>query len=93
MAFSGQECWSGLPFPSPGDLPDPGIESRPPALQADSLLAELPASPPTFPQRCGSPLWYHILGAGWPPGGSWLLPTSPVNSGTLYASPSVKQLS
>ena len=32
---------SGLPFPSPGDLPDPGIEPRPPALQADSLLTEL----------------------------------------------------
>ena len=30
-------CWSGLPFPSPGDLPDPGIEPRSPALQADSL--------------------------------------------------------
>ena len=33
--------WSGLPFPSPGDLPDPGIEPRSPALQADSLLMEL----------------------------------------------------
>ena len=32
-----QEYWSGLPFPSPGDLPDPGIEPRSPALQADSL--------------------------------------------------------
>ena len=36
MGFSRQECWSGLPFPSPGDLPDPGIEPRSPALQADS---------------------------------------------------------
>ena len=34
MGFSRQECWSGLPFPSPGDLPDPGIEPRCPALQA-----------------------------------------------------------
>ena len=42
MEFSRQECWSGLPFPSPGDLPDPGIELGSPALQADSLLAELP---------------------------------------------------
>ena len=41
MGFSRQEYWSGLPFPSPGDLPDPGIESRSPALQADSLLSEL----------------------------------------------------
>ena len=41
MGFSGREYWSGLPFPSPGDLPDPGIEPRSPALQADSLLTEL----------------------------------------------------
>ena len=38
--FSRQECWTGLPFPSPGDLPEPGIERRSPALQADSLLTE-----------------------------------------------------
>ena len=37
MKFSRQEYWNGLPFPSPGDLPDPGIEPRSPALQADSL--------------------------------------------------------
>ena len=37
-----QEYLSGLPFPSPGDLPDPGIEPGSPALQADSLLSELP---------------------------------------------------
>ena len=41
MGFSRQEYWSGLPFPSPGDLPDPGIEPGSPALQADSLLIEL----------------------------------------------------
>ena len=40
MGFSRQECWSGLPFPSPGDLPDPGIEPRSPTLQADALLSE-----------------------------------------------------
>ena len=39
--FSSQESWSGLPFPSPGDLPTPGIEPGSPALQADSLLTEL----------------------------------------------------
>ena len=39
--FSRQEYWSGLPFPSPGDLPDPGIKTGSPALQADSLLTEL----------------------------------------------------
>ena len=42
MGFSRQECWSGLPFPPPGDLPDPGIELRSPALQADCL----PSQPP-----------------------------------------------
>ena len=42
MEFSRQEYWSGLPCPSPGDLPDPGIEPRSPALQADALLPEPP---------------------------------------------------
>ena len=37
MGFSRQESWSGLPFPPPGDLPDPGIKPRSPALQADAL--------------------------------------------------------
>ena len=37
MEFSRQEYWSGLPFPSPGDLPDSGIEPRSPGLQADAL--------------------------------------------------------
>ena len=37
MGFSRQEYWSGLPFPSPGDLPDPGIEPGSPTLQADPL--------------------------------------------------------
>ena len=40
MGFSRQEYWSGLPFPSPGDLPDPGIEPRSSALQADTLTSE-----------------------------------------------------
>ena len=43
--FSRQECWSGLPFPSPGDLPHPGIEPRSPALQTDSLPSEPPGKP------------------------------------------------
>ena len=41
MGFSRQGYWSGLPFPSPGALPDPGIEPRSPALQAESLPTEL----------------------------------------------------
>ena len=45
MGFSRQEYWSGLPFPSPGDLPDPGIEPRSHALQADALTSELPGKP------------------------------------------------
>ena len=45
MKFSRQEYWSGLPFPSPGDLPDRGIEPGSPALQADSLPAETPGKP------------------------------------------------
>ena len=45
MGFSRQECWSGLPFPSPGDLPDPGIEPGSPTLQADALLSEPPGKP------------------------------------------------
>ena len=40
MGFSRPECWSGLPFPSPGDLPNPGIEAQSPALQADTLPSE-----------------------------------------------------
>ena len=48
IGFSRQEHWSGVPFPSPGDLPNPGIEPRSPALQADSL----PSEPPEM-------LWIH----------------------------------
>ena len=45
MGFCRQEYWSGWPFPSPGDLPDPGIEPRSPALQADALPSESPGKP------------------------------------------------
>ena len=45
MEFSRQEYWSGLPFPSPGDLPNLGIKPGSPALQADALLSEPPGSP------------------------------------------------
>ena len=48
MEFSRQEDSSGLPFPSPGDLPDLGIEPRSLALQADSLLTEPPEKPEVF---------------------------------------------
>ena len=45
MGFSRQEYWSGMPFPSPGDLLNPGIEPGSPALQADSLPSEPPEKP------------------------------------------------
>ena len=45
MEFSSQKYWSGLPFPSPGDLPDPGIEPKSPKLQSDSLPFEHQGSP------------------------------------------------
>ena len=45
MEFYRQEYWSGLPFPSPGDLPNPGTESRFSTLQADSLSSEPPGEP------------------------------------------------
>ena len=68
MEFSRPEYWSGQPFPSPEDLLNPGIETRSPALQADSL----PAEPPGKPSVCvwvggsvlGSPLCVCVyLGA------------------------------
>ena len=43
MGFPRQEYWNGLPFPSPGDLPDPRIEPRSPTLQADTLPSEPPS--------------------------------------------------
>ena len=46
MGFSRQEYWSRLPFPSPGNLPNPGIKSGSPLLQADSLLSKPPRKPP-----------------------------------------------
>ena len=45
MGFSRQEYWGGLPFPSPGDFPDPGLEPKSPALQPDSLPSEPPGKP------------------------------------------------
>ena len=48
MGFSRQEYWSGLPLPSPGDLPEPGIEPGSPAFQADALTSEPPGKPIAF---------------------------------------------
>ena len=48
MGFPRQEHWSGLPFPSPGDLLDPGIEPGSPALQAEALTSEPPEKPKPY---------------------------------------------
>ena len=54
--FSRPEYWNGEPFPSPGDLPNPGIEPRSPTVQADSFLFELPGKPlvPKEPTKSSS---------------------------------------
>ena len=52
MEFSRPEYWSGLPFPSPGDLPNSGIEPASPILQADSLSPEPPEKPDTYIHIC-----------------------------------------
>ena len=63
MGFSRQEHWSGLPFPSPGDLPNPGIEPRYPALQAGSFPSESSEKPSImkmpfrFHRTCGFDPW------------------------------------
>ena len=48
MEFSKQEDWSGLQFPIPGNLPDPGIEPGSPVLQAESLQSKPPGKPPCY---------------------------------------------
>ena len=48
MGFSRQESWSGLPFPSPGEFPDPGIEPMSPTFQADALPTEVCRKPLEF---------------------------------------------
>ena len=54
MGFSRQEYWSGFPFPSPGDLPDPGVKPASPVLQADSFSSEPPGKRPVNTSVC---LW------------------------------------
>ena len=80
MEFSRPEYWSGWPFPSPGDLPNPGIELRFPALQADSLPAEPQGKP--WGSKSGpagnSKQMVQIQLCGWE-GFSWMGPLwSPV---------------
>ena len=61
MGLFRQEYWSALPFPSPGDLSDPGIEPRSPALQADSLPAEPPGKPQIFLRKQAYGYEYYSL--------------------------------
>ena len=61
MEFSRQEYSSGLPFPSPGDLPDPGIEPRSPALQADVLPSEPSGNYLEFSKLSLGPLSLQVL--------------------------------
>ena len=58
--FSRQKYLSGLPFPSPGDLPNPGIKPRSPALQADSLPSEPPGKLITEEMQIKSTMRYHL---------------------------------
>ena len=63
--FSRQGYWSGLPFPSPGDLPNPGIEARSPTSQAEALLSE----PPGKLNVCKNMVYFPwVIGKLWSPG-------------------------
>ena len=75
MEFSRQEYWSGLPFPSPGDLPNPGMEPGSPALQADALSSEPPGNPnkhlrniPGEKQCCQKTMHSVMSDSLWPHG-------------------------
>ena len=69
MGFSRQKYWSGLPFPSPGDLPEPGIDPSSPALQADSLPLSLLGSPTRSPRSWILLAWAERYGT-WSVGGT-----------------------
>ena len=80
MEFSKLEYWSGEPFPSPGDLPNPGMKPKSPALQADSLLAE----PQGKPKNTGVGSLYLL---------QWIFPTQESNWGLLHWRQILYQLS
>ena len=91
MGFSRQESWSGLPFPSSGDLSDPGIEPWTPILQADSLLSETAVKPlyvmkhsVQFSRSVGPTLRPHEVQHARPPCPS---PTPGVHSNSRPLSP------
>ena len=80
MEFSRPEYWSGLLFPSPGDLPNPGIEPGSPTLQADSL----PSEPPRKPKNNGVGSLSLLQG---------IFPTQELNQGLLHYRQILYQLS
>ena len=80
MEFSRPEYWSGWSFPSPGDLPDPGMEARSSAGQADSL----PAEPPGKPKNTGVGSLSLLQG---------IFPTQEFNQGLLHCRQILYQLS
>ena len=80
MEFSRPEYWSGYPFPSPGDLSNPGIEPRSPTLQADSL----PAEPQGKPKNTGVGSLAFL---------QWIFPTQELNQGLLHCRWILHQLS
>ena len=80
MEFSRPEYWSGQPFPSPGDLPNPGTESRSPTLQVDCLPAEPQGKPNNT--RVGS---LSLL--------QWIFPTQESKQDLLHCRPILYQLS
>ena len=74
LGFSRQEYWSGLPFPSPGDLPEPGMESTPPALPVDSLPPEPQGSPYNQPNS-------HTLNTNRPKGQTYFMSSTMISKG------------
>ncbi len=80
MGFSRQEYWSGVPLPSPGDLPNPGIKPRSPALQVDSL----PAEPQGKPKNTGVGSLSLL---------KWIFSTQELNWGLLHCRQILYQLS
>ena len=98
--FSRQEYWSGLPFPFPGDLPDPGIEAGSPALYTDALSSEPPGKLPVAPRahKHGREELPDVRGQGQKPGGPHAqgaaakrsYPTSEVRGGSREEQPNVQ---
>ena len=86
MEFSRPEYWSGLPFPFPGDLPDPGIKPRSPTLQVDSLPSEPPGKPRVGggPEQAPCRMGQGSLSLAF--GTSWDAPPSCTHASYIYFS-------